>query len=215
MAVALNRSTSDFTEEERQMMQLFCPHLVRAFHNNQLIADLTIAAQANDRGYMIVDQSGRIRFSTLSARIYVEQYDDSVRNEVLPERIRAWFLTRLTWHPTVETQPVNELVLYQQTGRLIVELVPSPTPQEFHLAFQEKREPNDATALQKLGLTCKEAEVLFWIAKGKRNGEIGQILAISLRTIEKHVEHILLKLSVETRTSAGALVMDYFTDRGI
>ncbi|MFZ0504943.1 MAG: helix-turn-helix transcriptional regulator [Chthoniobacterales bacterium] len=96
-----------------------------------------------------------------------------------------------------------------------MELVPSPTPQEFHLAFQEKREPNDPTALQKLGLTCKEAEVLFWIAKGKRNGEIGQILAISLRTVEKHVEHILLKLSVETRISAGASAMDYPTDRGI
>ena len=59
------------------------------------------------------------------------------------------------------------------------------------------------------------AEVLFWIAKGKRNGEIGQILAISLRTVEKHVEHILLKLSVETRTSAGAVAMDYLTDPGI
>jgi DNA-binding CsgD family transcriptional regulator len=211
VALALNRSTSDFTDEERQMMDLVCPHLVRAFHNNQLLSDLTMAAQAHDRGYMIVDETGRIRFSTLNARIYLEEYDDSVRNEVLPGRIRAWFLARVRWQPTVDSKPVSELVLYQQTGRLIVQFVPSPTPGEFHLALQEKREPNDPTLLQKLGLTKKEAEVLFWVSKGKRNGEIGQILGTSLRTVEKHVEHILVKLAVETRTSAGALAMDYLT----
>ncbi len=53
-------------------------------------------------------------------------------------------------------------------------------------------------------LTPRETEILHWIQQGKRNGEIGIILGISERTVEKHVENILRKLKVETRTSAIA-----------
>ncbi len=55
----------------------------------------------------------------------------------------------------------------------------------------------------KLGLTAREVELLHWIQEGKRNNEIGLILAVSPRTVEKHVENILRKLGVETRTAAA------------
>ena len=50
-------------------------------------------------------------------------------------------------------------------------------------------------------LTQRELEVVEWIAAGKRNREIGEILGCSYRTVQKHVEHILAKLHVETRTA--------------
>ncbi|HEX8076534.1 MAG TPA: helix-turn-helix transcriptional regulator [Chthoniobacterales bacterium] len=50
-------------------------------------------------------------------------------------------------------------------------------------------------------LTKRELEVVEWIAAGKRNSEIGEILGCSSRTIQKHVQHILEKLHVETRTA--------------
>src|ERR1043165_627069 len=50
-------------------------------------------------------------------------------------------------------------------------------------------------------LTARELEVVEWIAAGKRNREIGKILGCSARTVQKHVEHILEKLQVETRTA--------------
>ena len=56
-----------------------------------------------------------------------------------------------------------------------------------------------------LTLTEREAEVLHWLSSGKRNGEIAEILDISPRTVHKHVEHILSKLRVETRTAAAAV----------
>ena len=55
-------------------------------------------------------------------------------------------------------------------------------------------------------LTTRETEVLHWMAEGKRDGEIATILGIAPRTANKHVEHILGKLGVETRTAAAALV---------
>jgi DNA-binding CsgD family transcriptional regulator len=59
-----------------------------------------------------------------------------------------------------------------------------------------------AKPLEKLGLTPREAEVLFWVAQGKTNPEIGLILDLSVGTVKKHMEHLLPKLGVENRGAA-------------
>lgn len=53
-------------------------------------------------------------------------------------------------------------------------------------------------------LTPREEEVLGWVALGKRNDEIGEILTLSPRTVEKHVANVMRKLQAETRSAAGA-----------
>jgi DNA-binding response OmpR family regulator len=55
-----------------------------------------------------------------------------------------------------------------------------------------------------LALTSREAEVLLWISRGKANRDIGEILAISPRTVNKHLEQIFVKLGVENRAAAAA-----------
>jgi DNA-binding CsgD family transcriptional regulator len=55
-----------------------------------------------------------------------------------------------------------------------------------------------------LALTSRESEVLLWISRGKSNREIGEILKISPRTVNKHLEQIFEKLGVENRASAAA-----------
>ncbi len=54
-------------------------------------------------------------------------------------------------------------------------------------------------------LTPRETEVLSWLAKGKTNRDIADILGMSPRTVNKHLEHIFEKLGVETRTAAAAI----------
>jgi CheY-like chemotaxis protein/DNA-binding CsgD family transcriptional regulator len=72
-------------------------------------------------------------------------------------------------------------------------------------------EADDAAVLESLmaqfRLTAREAEVLYWVAKGKTNRDVGDILGASPKTVTKHMEHILPKLGVETRTAAAALVI--------
>jgi DNA-binding NarL/FixJ family response regulator len=66
---------------------------------------------------------------------------------------------------------------------------------------------NDATASSRLAtasLTPRETEVLSWIAKGKTNRDVGEILGMSPRTVNKHLEHVFEKLGVETRAPAAA-----------
>jgi DNA-binding NarL/FixJ family response regulator len=53
-------------------------------------------------------------------------------------------------------------------------------------------------------LTAREAEVLTWVARGKTNRDIADILGMSPRTVNKHLEHVFEKLGVETRTAAAA-----------
>jgi DNA-binding NarL/FixJ family response regulator len=63
----------------------------------------------------------------------------------------------------------------------------------------------DQSILQRaFGVTSREAEVLLWISRGKSNRDIGEILNISPRTVNKHLEQVFVKLGVENRSSAAA-----------
>lgn len=59
-------------------------------------------------------------------------------------------------------------------------------------------------ALMVLGLTRREAEILHWIIQGKRDAEIAAIVGAKPRTVQKHVQNVLLKLGVENRTTAAS-----------
>ena len=56
------------------------------------------------------------------------------------------------------------------------------------------------------GLTPRETEVLLLLAKDRTNAEIAAALGSATRTVEKHVEHVLKKLGVETRVAAARRV---------
>ncbi len=78
---------------------------------------------------------------------------------------------------------------------------------------------NSASALSdqdilrdRLSLTDREAEVLLWIARGKSNREISEILSISPRTVNKHLERIFDKLGVENRAAATSVAMRTWAD---
>jgi len=65
-----------------------------------------------------------------------------------------------------------------------------------------KAEFKSPQPLEALGLSPREAEILFWTAQGKTNAELGVILNISPATAKKHLENIYQKLGVENRQSA-------------
>jgi DNA-binding NarL/FixJ family response regulator len=72
-------------------------------------------------------------------------------------------------------------------------------------ATDPKRE--EAVLRDRLGLTAREAEVLLWLGRGKSNRDIAEILTMSPRTVNKHLEGIFTKLGVENRASAAALAV--------
>jgi DNA-binding response OmpR family regulator len=62
-----------------------------------------------------------------------------------------------------------------------------------------------AERFSKAALTPRETEVLTWLARGKTNRDIADILGMSHRTVNKHLEHVFEKLGVETRAAAAAM----------
>lgn len=79
---------------------------------------------------------------------------------------------------------------------------------EYLLQLQKSSAEPDVAALRAdLGLTAREAEVLMWIARGKTNRDIGEILGSSPRTVNKHLEHIFEKLGVSTRSAAVSMAL--------
>lgn len=84
----------------------------------------------------------------------------------------------------------------------------SERPGEVLLRIVEIREGADVALLQKhTGLTQREAEVLLWVSYGKSNRTVSEILGISPRTVNKHLQQIFTKLGVETRAAATALAV--------
>jgi DNA-binding CsgD family transcriptional regulator len=87
-----------------------------------------------------------------------------------------------------------------------------------HFLLAWKRHPNpwDTTEkaglsvrerLRALGLTAREADVLFWMTEGKQNREIATILGRSLGTVQEHVANILTKLGQENRHAATVFAL--------
>ena len=72
----------------------------------------------------------------------------------------------------------------------------------FRLAGAQEEGQEDLLR-QSFGLTQRESEVLLWIARGKSNRDIGDILGLSPRTVNKHLEQVYTKLGVENRASAA------------
>ena len=100
----------------------------------------------------------------------------------------------------------NTRLLVDVNGRKVEISVLSPIgPDELLFRLTELSTTADEQQLQQtLSLTWRESEVLLWISRGKANREIGEILAISPRTVNKHLEQIFVKLGVENRASAAA-----------
>lgn len=86
----------------------------------------------------------------------------------------------------------------------------------FRLAWSRHRPPKKSVTtaqLQRLGLSPRESEVLYWMTEGKLNREISLILKISLGTVQEYVGNILLKLEQENRHAATVFAITKLAER--
>jgi DNA-binding CsgD family transcriptional regulator len=63
-------------------------------------------------------------------------------------------------------------------------------------------------SLELIGLSKREAEVLFWIIKGKDTKAIALEMRINYSTVRKHLENIYRKLEVQSRTEAISIALE-------
>ncbi len=77
----------------------------------------------------------------------------------------------------------------------------------------EDASAEEALLRERFLLTAREADVLLWLSRGKQNRDIAEILGLSPRTVNKHLEVVFAKLGVENRASATFLVMRTLSER--
>jgi DNA-binding response OmpR family regulator/DNA-binding CsgD family transcriptional regulator len=126
---------------------------------------------------------------------------------VLPPEIQAWLQTAAAAAPGSE--PASTSLRGRKSGAgLHLIYIGEIGPDEYLLRLVEGDVEDERMLLrQKLTVTEREAEVLLWIARGKSNRDIAEILDLSPRTVNKHLEQIYAKLGVENRASAAAMAV--------
>ncbi|OYW19468.1 MAG: hypothetical protein B7Z52_03545, partial [Burkholderiales bacterium 12-64-5] len=125
----------------------------------------------------------------------------------MPPRLHQWLRTAIAALSAPQPGQDVPFVAEAEGARLVVRCIRASATEWFLLCTVETSLFVPAT-LQLLGLSDREADVMQWLADGKTNGEIADILAISTSTVNKHVESILKKLGVENRTQAIREVID-------
>lgn len=152
---------------------------------------------------------GRLMWQTPLARdLLLRYYGTDAPATPIP--VLAW-LRRHVGNKALHNEPPRLTVAQgatQLTFRLHQQIGDSDGGGDWLIIMQEVSENSviEAIALS-FKLTPKEAEVLYWVAKGKTNRDIGDIVGSSPMTVKKHLERVFAKLGVETRTAAAAMAM--------
>ncbi len=156
----------------------------------------------------VTPHDGRIVWQTPLARQWLQHYFnlDGPAMAEPPPVLAQWLAAAGAAHRAGRA-PAPLTVQHGQ-ARLVLSATESSDGEHWMVVLREESDAAQVQALMALfRLTQREAEVLHWLAKGKTNRDIGDILGTSPRTVNKHLEHVFEKLGVETRTAAAALAM--------
>ena len=143
----------------------------------------------------------RLVWQTPLARRWLPAYFDVAPDE-LPAALLPWL------QEAAGGRDVRPLATARGARQLVCTLQGRTVDDDWLVVL---REVSDAATVEAtmlaFGLTLRESEVLYWVAKGKTNRDIGDILGSSPATVKKHLERVYEKLGVETRTAAAAMAL--------
>ncbi len=152
---------------------------------------------------------GRLMWQTPLARaLLLRYYGTDAPTTPIP--VLAWLRRHVqTRQPQAEPPRLSvEQGAERLTFRLHQQIGDSENGGDWLIIMQEV---SDASVIDSIGLnfklTPREAEVLYWVVRGKINRDIGDIVGASPMTVKKHLERVFVKLGVETRTAAAAMVL--------
>ncbi len=177
--------------------------------NARMAQSARTALDAFGRFLFAVDGAGKVLWCTPQAvkLLAVTLHDFDAEDYVVPATIRDWLSQAAAATPASPPSPI-ELTSRASSKRLQLLYVSQIGSNEHLLRVIEGDVGNDQMVLKsRLMITDRESEVLLWIARGKSNRDIAEILSLSPRTVNKHLEQIYTKLGVENRTSAAALAV--------
>lgn len=214
VSIVLNRRGRDFADRDRRLLDALRRPVAGLFRAARALAEArTSAAELfelvvhGDWCALVVDAAGRIREATPGATGRLARFLPGEPARVgarLPAAVAAWLAGERDSLRGLAATPRAPLRL-ERPGRAV----------EIHavqglggsgrvaLLFRDAGAPDLDADPATRSLSAREREILEWLAKGKSNADIGAILGISARTVQKHLEHVYAKLGVESRLAAA------------
>jgi DNA-binding NarL/FixJ family response regulator len=176
--------------------------------NARLANSARAALDASGRYLLATNTSGGVLWCTpQTAKLLGLAFGDfHGEGDLLPPKVQEWLQKR----GRSDLNSADTIVLGSDSSALKLQFsyVGHVAPEEILLRLVEGDIENENLVLKrKLQLTQRESEVLMWIARGKSNRDIAEILSLSPRTVNKHLEQIYAKLGIENRAAAAALAV--------
>jgi DNA-binding NarL/FixJ family response regulator len=162
--------------------------------NSKMVRSVREALDTSGRAVLAVAEDGAIAWGTPRALQIIDDNALHTGSRVVRD-----------WLSLARTQAVSQ-VQSLTVGALQMHLVGRASSGEIliRLSAATNGEGKDHLA-REFNLTQREGEVLFWLSQGKTNRDIAEILNLSARTVNKHLEQVFQKLGVDNRTSAAVL----------
>lgn len=162
--------------------------------NSRMLQSAREAIDAFERPVLAFDEDAQFAWGSKSA---MELVDGNAFALGAPEFL-AWLLGCVV-------RPVSQIPPYVAAD-VVANFMGLSATREILVKLVEQDGSRKEDRLQTaFSLTAREAEVLYWLTLGKTNRDISTILALSARTVNKHLEQVFQKMGVDNRTSAAVL----------
>jgi DNA-binding CsgD family transcriptional regulator len=217
-----------FSKEELCFLQACAPHLSHGLRNAQLIQERATPSAGEflpssiwGTGVILMDPTGAIVTMDEPARstfkqlrrldgTRIDKFDDRARD--ILEYVRR--VTLAAFRDPALVGPAPMIRMFAHWSGAVLKLrgavAEASDGRQYVTVIVERGETitlHRQRTMLRWGLSEREAVVLDFVRTGKTNAEIGVILGASTLTVKKHLEHIIDKLGVETRTAAAALAL--------
>ena len=198
IGIVVNRDRRTFSERDRSVLNAIHDHVLHSYRNADLLSLLTQESSAGSPRAIWLTASG--------AQPLIDAYvgSDRVPGTGLPELLLDWIRAQREWRRREEISVFLPLRIPGPTGVLTVRFLAGPSGAYDLLLLNEQRLPPLEDALASLGLSPRQTEVVRWVVQGKTSAEIGSLMGVTTRTVEKHLESIYARLNVDNRSTLVA-----------
>jgi DNA-binding CsgD family transcriptional regulator len=188
---------------QEEVLARIVTHIARA----RMLKHAQQSIDSSGKAGFTMDTDGTITWQTPRAREWLADYLSDPGCSQRWRQMLSWIdEAALGKTPAGDLSPPFSLT--RNAGRLQIHYLGLTEGGERLLMLEEHRDDLTAQRLtHRLGLTARQAEVLNCLSGGKTDRDIAQILGMSPRTVNKHLERIYVKLGVETRSSAAVIAM--------